>query len=89
MSKTPQDILDRLQRQVEERDNNQSRHQRLKHLGYLRNRITAWMGALEVPARSEGPSLEEMDCILTDLEKQLKDLRRLQEAEAHMLRNEY
>ena len=77
MSKTPQDILSRLRHQVNERDDNQSRHQRLKHLDYLRDRITAWMQALEVPARSEGPSQEEMDCILTDLERELKLLRNL------------
>lgn len=89
MSKTPQDILSRLRRQVEERDSNQNRHQRLKYLEYLRDSITAWIRALEVPAQSEGPSQEEMDCILTDLEKQLKDLRSLQESEAYLLRNRY
>ncbi len=75
MSKTPQDLLSHLRHQVKERDNNQNRHQRLEGLAYLRDRISAWIQAMEVPAKSLGPSQEEMDYLLTDLERELKDLR--------------
>ncbi|MDE0475129.1 MAG: hypothetical protein OXI50_11245 [Gammaproteobacteria bacterium] len=77
MSKQPQDLLMDLRNRVNKRDNNPSRHERLEHLTFLRNRIDAWIEALEVPAKSLGPSQEEMDCILTDLEGLLRDLRGL------------
>lgn len=70
MRQPPQVILDTLAR----RDDGDARTERRNALNSMRERLDAWIRTLD--ARQVGPSRAEVDAIVSDLEKDLQQLRR-------------